>query len=841
MWRKSKRVLVSSVLSLSLVGNTTVFATVNDSTKTQENENIARNYLKVNYEGKVLFHEQVPSKTMIQVLDENNEVVDSTVLSGDKEMNLEKPKVSNGKMLSYWTIEIKDEKLLIKPVLTTKEEFSVKFYVKDVGGNLLENHQQIKEVVKSATKDTKLKDVLPEVNPNENYKFAGWFETVDKGDGKKVEEKLQNIDDRKVTDSKGEYYAKFFSDFNNNGIDDKTEEITVNFVTNTEEQIEPVKLKVGQKVTAPKLSNKDKVFAGWYTNAELTNKFSNDSLKESTTLYAKWEKKESENVALNYLKVSYENKVLYHEQVPSKTMIRVLDENNEVVDSTVLSGDKEMNLEKPKISNGKILSYWSIGMKDGKLLIKPVLANKEEFSVKFYVKDVGGNLLENHQQIKEVVKSAAKDTKLKDVLPEISPNKNYKFAGWFETVDKGDGKKVEEKLQNIDDKKITDSKGEYYAKFFSDFNNNGIDDKTEEITVNFVTNIEEQIEPVKLNVGQKIKAPKLSNKDKIFIGWYTNAELTNKFSDDNLKDSITLYAKWEDAEKVITESEKKPITDKDVSDQVEKILNERLKELKEGQTNTEKPNETTTGSSNKGTETTAGVTAGTTEKPKDTNNESKGATTNNTNDNTKSNNSNTTPPTSNPWGGSIQNDTRVKDNVTTKNPNNSNNLNSNKVSVYTETKYVFKNKNVGEKYMVKFLDESGAFVSSLTLPYGKTIKILDENETPREEYAVRQDTTINLDTERYVNKGSTFIGLDTRSVQVNSAEITEVFPTTAKNSSNSFLYKKDEKASQKEESNTPKIIAVLVTVAAISIILGIFLLARNRKKKKQNPDQNINM
>ncbi|WP_460291923.1 hypothetical protein, partial [Bacillus cereus] len=42
------------------------------------------------------------------------------------------------------------------------------------------------------------------------------------------------------------------------------------------------------------------------------------------------------------------------------------------------------------------------------------------------------------------------------------------------------------------------------------------------ITVNFVTNIEEQIEPVKLNVGQKIKIPKLSNKDKIFIGWYTN-------------------------------------------------------------------------------------------------------------------------------------------------------------------------------------------------------------------------------------------------------------------------------------------------------------------------------
>lgn len=542
---------------------------------------------------------------------------------------------------------------------------------------------------------------------------------------------------------------------------------------------------------------------------------------------------ENENIARNYLKVNYEGKVLFHEQVPSKTMIQVLNENNDVVESTVLTSDKEMSLEKPKVSNGKMLSYWTIEMKDDKLLIKPVLTTKEEFSVKFYVKDVGGNLLENHKQIKEVVKSATKDAKLKEVLPDVNPDNNYKFTGWFSMVDKGDGKKVEEKLQNIEDIKITDSKGEYYAKFFSDFNNNGIDDKTEEITANFVTNIEEQIEPVKLNVGQKIKAPKLSNKDKIFIGWYTNAELTNKFGNDNLKDSITLYAKWENAEKVITESEKKPITDKDVSDQVEKILNERLKEL-EGQTNTEKPNETKTE-----------TTAGTTEKPKDNNNENKGAATNNnqksdtnnTKDNTKTNNSNTTPPTSNPRGGSIQNDTNLKDSVTSNNPNNSNNLNSNKVSVYTETKYVFKNKNVGEKYMVKFLDENGAFVSSLTLPYGRTIKILDENEAPREEYAVRQDTTINLDTERYVNKGSTFLGLDTRSVQVNSAEITEIYPTTAKNNSNSFLYKKDEKTSQKKDSNTQILIISLVAIAVICIILGTFLIIKKRKKK----DQNINM
>ena len=47
-------------------------------------------------------------------------------------------------------------------------------------------------------------------------------------------------------------------------------------------------------------------------------------------------------------------------------------------------------------------------MKDGKLFIKPVLTPKQELSVTFYVKDVGGNLVENHKQIKEVVKALRK-------------------------------------------------------------------------------------------------------------------------------------------------------------------------------------------------------------------------------------------------------------------------------------------------------------------------------------------------------------------------------------------------------------------------------------------------
>lgn len=135
--------------------------------------------------------------------------------------------------------------------------------------------------------------------------------------------------------------------------------------------------------------------------------------------------------------------------------------------------------------------------------------------------------------------------------------------------------------------------------------------------------------------------------------------------------------------------------------------------------------------------------------------------------------------------------------------------------------------------MVKFLDESGAFVSSLTLPYGRTIKLLDENEIPHEEYAVRQDTTINLNTERYINKGSTFLGLDTRTVQVNTTEITEIYPTTVKNNSNSF-YIKRWKNSQKKDSNNQNIIIALSIVSVFCIILGIFVLFKREKRKKRS-------
>ena len=477
-----------------------------------------------------------------------------------------------------------------------------------------------------------------------------------------------------------------------------------------------------------------------------------------------------ENITLNYLKIKYENKVLFHEQVPQKTIIQVLNTNGEVLDSEVLTGDKETELAAPKIPKGKMLSYWGVFRQKDKITIDPMLIDAKELTVKFSTTE-GGELLENNAQTKVIVKSVNKGANLKDVLPEVSPKNHYKLTGWF-TATAGQ----EEKLKEIDDMKILDSKGEYYAKFYPDFNDNGIDDRTEEITLKFVTNSYENFKDIKTQVGKQLKLPVLKNKDSVFMGWYTDEEFKNKVTDNFFTESQTLYAKWEKAEKVIKEAQTKPITDKDVSDQVEEILKESV---------TQKPIQ----------------------------------------------------PLSKGDGG-------ANNPVIAEVNKNQNQINEPGVApqsnTFKETKYVFTNKNIGEQYMVKFFDENEIFLFSLTLPYGKTIKTYDEDDRFHDEYAVRQDTTITLNTKEYIHEDSFLLGFKTREVKVNSTQITEVYPdiksnVTSANEPYDHQKELEEKQKELEEKNEAKmkniIIYSLVTVALVIFSgVGIYLFKKRKKR-----------
>lgn len=477
-----------------------------------------------------------------------------------------------------------------------------------------------------------------------------------------------------------------------------------------------------------------------------------------------------ENITQNYVKVNYEDKVLLHEQVPSGTMIQVLNADSEVIESQVLKSDIELELEPPKnINKGKMLSYWSIERVKEKLTIEPILVDAKDVLVNFYTTE-GGELLENNSQIKEISKSVNKGTNLKSIMPEVNPINGYKFAGWFKVLD---GK--EEKLKELDDIKVMDLDSKYSAKFYPDLNGNGIDDRTEGITVKFITNSSTEIPNVKTTVGNQIKLPKLEKKDSVFLGWYTDQELKNQFKENIVNESVTLYAKWGNVEKVIKESETKPVTDKDISDQIETILNKRLKEL----------NTTTnvSSSSNKAVQTPSKET-------------------------------NTSKEPSNEQTVPVQN------------------------STFKEVEHVFNNKNYGQRFMVKFLNEDESFLFSIVLPYGKTIKIYDENEMIRGEYAVRQDTTITLNSTEYINEGSRLLEYETQEVKMNSALITEIYPVVEFESMTeedlAFEHAKalEEEYQAAEKKKNIILVSSLVIGIGSLLVASILLFVKRKKRNK---------
>lgn len=491
----------------------------------------------------------------------------------------------------------------------------------------------------------------------------------------------------------------------------------------------------------------------------------------------------------NYVKIIFDNKVLYHEQVPTKTLIQVLNDSEEVLKSEVLSSDMELVLDNPKIGKSKMVSYWSIEKKDRKLLIKPVLTDEKEYTVKFF-STKGGQLLQNNAQTSEIVKSANKGTYLKEIFPEVNPKKHYNFAGWFKSVTTNNKKEVGEKV-DVEDIKITNSKGEYYAKFYPDYNGNNIDDSTEEITVKFVTNSEQKFNDIKTHVGKQIKLPALKKKESVFMGWYTDEEFKNKFNNQILTDSQTLYAKWEKAEKVIEESQNKPITDKDISDQIENVLKERLQGYDNAATTPTTPSSSVNAASTKPSNNTAS---------------------------TPSNNiSRTDVETSTP---TYEGNTRTG-------------------ASFTETKYLFSNVNIGKEFMVKFFEMDGSFLFSMILPYGKTVRVYDDKEEQRSEYSVRHDTSITLDTKDYVNDISTLLGFDSREVRINSTQITEVFPkVTVNNAVNNTLAQQkvmameEKRAAEKKKTLMVLIVSLLIVVGGVSS----YLFIKKRKKAKLNEE-----
>lgn len=271
-----------------------------------------------------------------------------------------------------------------------------------------------------------------------------------------------------------------------------------------------------------------------------------------------------------------ENNILYDTLTFKKdSYIQVLDEAGEVVNKVDLK--EEMNnvtLEDIDTYNS-IFKKWEFEEKlDEKeefykrdiiyFNAKPIYEDKNDFTLKF-IADEKAVILEEDQEVSYLKKGYKKDTDVSDYFPEIKIAEDFK-GNWF--------------IGNTEIDKDTqiDKDSEIEFKTYQDKNNNNIDDFTEEFTINFVTNIEQQVNNKVVGWEETIDLPVLEDKNKVFYEWYSDKELKNKFTEaDKITKDMTLYAKIKTFNEVINESVNDPIDRKDIALQVSRMLEERNK------------------------------------------------------------------------------------------------------------------------------------------------------------------------------------------------------------------------------------------------------------------------
>lgn len=341
------------------------------------------------------------------VLDENfKDDSHITIQAGDKELKtfnisederieIDKIDVPDDKIISYWEVEEKENEYIISPVTIDKKDVHLNFTTTN-GGVLKENDSQLPSITKSVEKGTKLKDITPGIENEEDYYFAGWYtlentpdqqevedlkvhletrekklseendkskdekdkdtikdlekeiddleeEISDKQDGIEVSKEykeVENIDNVEADESK-DYVGILYPDFNENKKDDRKEKIdlSVDFGLDTDKHKEEIH--IGQPVSLAEPYDKDNIFIDWYKDSEFNEKFENgETLTKDTSIHGKWETPEEI--------ISKGGEELIYKERVSNRMESYLDNKNKDIkeEKKKISKEKEKELKK---------------------------------------------------------------------------------------------------------------------------------------------------------------------------------------------------------------------------------------------------------------------------------------------------------------------------------------------------------------------------------------------------------------------------------------------------------------------------------------------------------------
>ena len=228
----------------------------------------------------------------IEIKDINNETVETIELTKDlNERTLLDPIDYEDEIFNEWLLSERNDTREISifnlfeistditvyevtPAYQEASDFVLTFRT-DENAKLIDDEQEVTYVRIPYQAEQPISEVLPTIEVKEDYN----------GDWTLNDNVIEN--DTETTED-SEISFQSYQDINNNNLDDLAESFTIEFETNTEQNIEAVEnISWEETVDLPIVEDDNLIFFDWYTEPELENVFTSETkVQNDLTLYA---------------------------------------------------------------------------------------------------------------------------------------------------------------------------------------------------------------------------------------------------------------------------------------------------------------------------------------------------------------------------------------------------------------------------------------------------------------------------------------------------------------------------------------------------------------------------
>lgn len=202
---------------------------------------------------------------------------------------------------------------------------------------------------------------------------------------------------------------------------------------------------------------------------------------------------------------------------------------------------------------------------------QPIYQEQKDHILTFTVDEKATLLSDNEKEVRYIRKAYAGKDNIMDYLPEIQIDKNFN-GDWVN------------KLSNDIITKDTEVTSDLSIEFttYQDKNNNNIDDFTEEFTITFVNDLNQEIEDKIVKWEETLGLPVITDDNYVFYDWYIDDEFEIKFTENTkVTDNLTLHAKIKKINEVINESVNTPIYREEIAIKIGEHLNKQNKSIDE--------------------------------------------------------------------------------------------------------------------------------------------------------------------------------------------------------------------------------------------------------------------